>query len=89
MQTSVRTWYLYLLACDNGRLYAGIALDVKARFELHRSGKGAKFTRANRPLEILAARAFTSRSEASKAEYALKQLDRVSKLEWVRQWRVD
>ncbi len=65
-------------------MYAGIALDVAARFALHASGKGAKFTRANPPREILAAEAFPNRSAAQKAEYALKQLDRAAKLEWVR-----
>ena len=65
-------------------MYAGIALDVHARFELHASGKGAKFTRANPPKKILAAQSFPSRSAALKAEYKLKQLDRAAKLEWVR-----
>lgn len=83
MEAPAKTWWLYLLACKDGRMYAGVALDVAARFELHVSGKGAKFTRANPPREILAAQAFASRSEAQKAEYALKQLDRAAKLEWV------
>jgi putative endonuclease len=87
MQIGPKTWWLYLLACKDGRMYAGIALDVDARFELHRNGKGAKFTRANPPQKILAAQSFASRSEALKAEYALKQLARPAKLEWVRQWR--
>jgi putative endonuclease len=87
MQTETKTWWLYLLACKDGRMYAGIALDVDARFELHRSGKGAKFTRANPPQRVLAAQSFPSRSAALKAEYALKQLDKTAKLAWVRQWR--
>jgi len=80
-----KTWWLYLLACRGGRTYAGIAVDVNARFDLHRSGKGAKFTRANPPRKILAVQPFASRSEALKAEYALKQLDRAEKLAWARQ----
>jgi putative endonuclease len=76
------TWWLYLLACKGGRMYAGIALDVHARFELHRNGKGAKFTRANPPQKILAAQSFATRSEALKAEYVLKQLDPPAKLAW-------
>lgn len=88
METRAKTWWLYLLACKDGRMYAGIAIDVAARFELHVSGKGAKFTRANPPRKILAAREFASRSEAQKAEYALKQLDRTAKLQWVREWAI-
>jgi putative endonuclease len=85
MQSKI--WWLYLLACRGGRTYIGVAIDVEARFALHRSGKGAKFTRANPPHEILAAQSFANRSEALKAEYALKQLDRPAKLIWARQWR--
>jgi putative endonuclease len=87
VQSDPKTWWLYLLACRGGRTYAGIALDVDARFLLHREGKGAKFTRANPPRKILAAQSFPNRSEALKAEYALKQLDRAAKLSWARQWR--
>jgi putative endonuclease len=82
-----QSWWLYLLACEDGRTYAGIAIDVEARFELHRQGKGAKFTRANRPVRVLGAQAFASRSEAQKAEAALKQLHRDEKLAWAQQNR--
>jgi putative endonuclease len=77
-------WWLYLLVCRDGRTYAGIAIDVAARFSAHSSGKGAKFTRSNPPVRVLAAQAFASRSEALKAEAALKKLDRTQKLAWAR-----
>ena len=78
-------WWLYLLVCRDGRTYAGIAIDVAARFAAHSSGKGAKFTRSNRPIRVLGARCFASKSEAMKAEAALKKLDRVEKLAWARE----
>jgi putative endonuclease len=76
------TWWVYLLACENGRTYAGVALNVEERFKTHVEGKGAKFTRANRPISILGKRAFPTQSEALRAEYALKQLERDEKLQW-------
>src|SRR3954469_24322363 len=75
-------WWLYLLVCRDGRTYAGIATDVAARFALHNSGKGAKFTRSNPPVSVLGTQAFASRSEALKAELALKQLNRAARLAW-------
>ena len=75
-------WYLYLLECRDGRTYAGIARDVEARFEQHASGKGARFTRANPPVRILGATLLSDRSEASKAEHALKKLNRTERLAW-------
>jgi putative endonuclease len=83
---SEKVWWLYLLACADGRTYAGIALDVTARFHLHAAGKAAKFTRANRPLRVLGAQPFTSRSLALQAEHALKQLKKPAKLQWARRW---
>ena len=78
-------WWLYLLVCRDGRTYAGIATDVEARFAAHSSGKGAKFTRSNPPVRVLGAQAFASKSEALKAEAALKKFDRTEKLAWARE----
>jgi putative endonuclease len=76
------SWWLYVLECHSGALYTGVAKDVEARFEAHRSGKGAKFTRLNRPLRILGKARLATRGKALRAEYALKQLRRADKLRW-------
>lgn len=75
-----KSWYLYLLACANGTYYAGITTDVTARFQVHQQGKGARYTRANPPVSVLAQAVYPNRSAASKAEWALKQLPRDEKL---------
>ena len=80
-----RPWLLYLLECVGGKLYAGISPDPEARFQLHLRGGGARYTRANPPLRILAAQAYADRSAASAAEYALKQLPRAAKLRWAQE----
>lgn len=72
-------YWLYLLECEGGRLYAGIAIDVEQRFFQHVFGTGAKFTRAFPPLRIVAARAYASKSEALRAELRLKKLPRQAK----------
>jgi putative endonuclease len=86
MTDSASTWWLYLLACKDGRTYAGIALDLEARFRAHLSGRGSKFTRSNPPLRILGAQSFATKSEAMKAEHALKKLSRAERLAWASQW---
>jgi len=73
-------WWLYLLECEGGVYYAGIALDVEQRFFQHVFGRGAKFTRARPPLRVLAARAYASKGDALRAELALKALPRARKL---------
>jgi putative endonuclease len=79
-------WYLYLLECQNGRLYSGITTDLAARFAKHQRGKGAMFTRLNPPRRIVAAMVFENRSEASKAEYRMKQLSAAQKLQTAANW---
>jgi putative endonuclease len=72
-------YWLYLLECEGGVYYAGIALDVERRFFQHVFGLGAKFTRARPPLRVIAARAYDSRSAALRAELQLKALPRADK----------
>ncbi len=74
------TWFLYLLECNNGAYYAGITNDLPARFETHLAGKGARYTRANRPVKIIASKFYVDRSSASIAEAQLKSLPRHKKL---------
>ena len=72
--TAPRIWFVYLLECQNGLLYAGITPDLATRFALHCSGRGAAFTRINKPARMLAAIACTDRSAASRLEWRIKQL---------------
>lgn len=76
------TWCLYLLECNNGAYYAGITKDLEARFLAHQSGKGARYTRANPPVKILASKVYPDRSNASVAEAELKRLPRDKKLKY-------
>ena len=71
---TARTWHVYVLECEDGSLYTGIAIDVAARFAQHLAGTGAKYTRAHRPRRVLASFAHPDRSSATKAEIAIKRL---------------
>ena len=73
-------YWLYLLECEGGSYYAGIAIDVEQRFFLHVFGRGARYTRAHPPLRVLAAARYAGKGEALQAEYRLKQLPRADKL---------
>lgn len=73
-------WVLYLLECKNGAFYAGITNNLEQRYAAHVSGKGARYTRANPPLKILASKFYADRSAASIAEAQLKRLPRHKKL---------
>lgn len=71
---------LYLLECKNGAYYAGITNDLAARYAAHLAGKGAKYTRANPPIRIVASLSYQNRAAASVAEAQLKKLPRDKKV---------
>jgi putative endonuclease len=79
---SARPWAVYLLHCAGGRSYIGISPAPQQRFAAHQAGKGAAFTRANRPLQLAAVVWFESRSAAASMEARLKALTRPLKLAW-------
>jgi putative endonuclease len=68
------SWFLYLIECEDGSLYTGIAVDPDARFAAHAAGKGARYTRSHPPRRLLFTLAFPDRSSASKAEHRVKRM---------------
>lgn len=71
--------FVYMLRCAGDRIYTGYAVDVEARFEQHKSGKGAKFTKAFPPECILRKFELNSREEALRLEARIKKLPRPQK----------
>lgn len=72
-------WFVYLLECRDGSIYTGIATDVERRYAMHVAGKGARYTRAQPPMRLLASFEFDDRAKASRVEYAIKQLSPAQK----------
>jgi putative endonuclease len=79
---AAKPWAVYLLHCAGGRSYIGISPTPHERFEVHRTGKGAAFTRANRPQALAAVVWFEDRSAAASMEARLKALARPAKFAW-------
>ena len=74
-------YFVYILKCNDDTLYTGVATDVKRRLDEHNnSDKGAKYTRARRPVELVYKEELEDRSSACKREYVIKQLKREDKL---------
>ncbi len=71
--------FVYMLRCKGGRIYTGYAVDVEARFEHHKSGKGAKFTKAFPPECILRKFELPSYEQALRLEARIKMLAREQK----------
>ena len=72
-----------MLKCSDGTLYTGWTNDLEKRVEAHNSGKGAKYTKARRPVELAYYEEFETKEQAMKREYAIKQLVRKEKHELI------
>ena len=72
-----------MLKCSDGTLYTGWTNDLEKRVEAHNSGKGAKYTKARRPVELAYYEEFETKEHAMKREYAIKQLGRKEKQELI------
>jgi predicted GIY-YIG superfamily endonuclease len=68
------SYYVYILRCKDGSYYTGHAKDVEKRFEMHKKGRGARYTRMHEPEKLVYLEEFESRSEAMKRERRIKTL---------------
>ncbi len=77
------TWFVYLLRCSDGSLYAGVTTDIGRRVKEHNGeggkGKGAKYTNAHGPVKLAYQEAVSSRSEAQIREAQLRKLSKLEK----------
>lgn len=71
--------YVYVLLTERNTYYCGYTNDIEKRFEKHKLGLGAKYTKAFKPIKIVFKKEFSSKSEALKAEIKFKNLKRNKK----------
>lgn len=71
--------YTYIVRCADGTLYTGWTNDLKKRIKAHNAGKGAKYTKTRRPVELVYFEHFATKEEAMSREYHIKQLKRAQK----------
>ena len=77
-------WYVYLLRCGDGTLYAGITDDLDRRLAAHRAGRGAKYTRGRGPLKLVYVQEQPDKSAALRREWEIKRLRREQKEQMIR-----
>lgn len=85
MARARKRWHVYIVRCADETLYSGVALDVARRVAEHNGAgtRGARYTRARRPVTLVYQASAANRSAACKREYAIKQLNRPGKLKLI------
>ena len=69
-----KKYYTYIILTEKNTFYCGYTDDVKKRFQAHLEGKGAKYTRANKPIKVVYKKEFNTKSDAMKEEARIKKL---------------
>ncbi len=73
-------WSVYIVRCSDSTLYCGISNNVAKRVSCHNSGRGAKYTKTRRPVNLVYTEECGTRSSALKREYVIKKMSRKQKL---------
>lgn len=78
---------VYIVRCSDDTLYTGYTTDLEKRITEHNGDiRGAKYTKARRPVTLVYSETFSTKSEALKREHALKKLTRAEKLSLISKW---
>ena len=78
--------YVYMVRCAGGQLYTGWTNDPASRLHAHKSGKGAKCTRALGAQRFAYLERCTDKSAALRREAALKKLTKAQKEALCAEW---
>ncbi|MDF7672464.1 GIY-YIG nuclease family protein [Lactobacillus sp. ESL0701] len=84
-----KDYFFYVLLCSDGSFYGGFTDDLQKRLAAHNSGKGAKYTKARRPVKMIYHEKFTDKNLALKREYWFKHHPRQWKENFLREHGVD
>lgn len=79
--------FVYIVRCADGSLYTGWTTDPAGRTAAHNAGRGARYTRARRPVRLVYTERCSSRGAALSREYAIKQWPKAQKEAHIRQTR--
>lgn len=72
--------FAYMVRCADGTFYSGWTNDLTRRVAAHNSGRGAKYTRARLPVELVWWEEFETKEQAMSREWHLKRLSHAQKL---------
>jgi len=75
--------YMYIVRCRDNSLYTGWTNHLQERIAAHNAGRGAKYTKSRRPVELVYYEAFGTKEEAMSREFHVKRLTRAEKLRLV------
>ena len=73
-------WFVYIVECQDGKLYTGITNNLELRIRAHNNGVASRFTRSRKPVKLVHSEDSSTKSKALKREAGIKRLPRAKKL---------
>ena len=80
-------WWLYIVACKDGKLYTGVTSDLQRRIRQHNRGQGCRFTKFRTPVHLVYKERCSSKQLALRREAEIKGWNRDKKLKLINQAR--
>lgn len=74
------TWRVYIIQCNDSKLYTGITNNLERRLKEHNSGNGCRFTKYRIPVKLRYTEDHPTKSAALKREVQIKRLARPQKI---------
>lgn len=76
----MKPWHVYMVRCCDGSYYTGISTDPARRTHEHNhTKKGARYTRAHRPVVLVWQKELGDQTEAMRIERFIKSLSHLVK----------
>jgi predicted GIY-YIG superfamily endonuclease len=79
-----KSWFVYILRCNDGSLYTGITTDLTRRCRQHQAGTASRYTRSRRPTCLVYSERAPNRSLALRREATIKAMTRRQKMSLIR-----
>lgn len=76
-------YYVYFLRCQDQSIYIGTSNQVEKRYQAHKNGKGAKYTKAHPVEKLECILPCESKGEALRLEFFLKTWSKKKKESFV------
>lgn len=85
-----RRYFVYIMECQDGTYYTGYTNDLEKRLREHNESKrGARYTRAKRPVKLVWKKEYRYSKYAMSTEHKIKELNRYQKKLLVGGMRLD
>lgn len=79
-----KSWHVYIVRCNDGSLYTGVAKDLHRRIAQHNAGRGARYTCSRRPVKLVYCETVPDHGTALRRELAIKRISAVAKRQLVK-----